>query len=57
MEYKLEYLADDERTIFYLTKDAVVIGKLPENDIDSRTTPCPAGPAACSARAGFSWPT
>jgi adenylate cyclase len=34
MEYKLEYLADDERKVFYLTKDVVVIGKLPENDIE-----------------------
>jgi adenylate cyclase len=34
MEYKLEYLADDERKVFYLAKDAVIIGKLPENDIE-----------------------
>ena len=34
MEYKLEYLADDERKVFYLTKDSVVIGKLAENDIE-----------------------
>jgi adenylate cyclase len=34
MEYKLEYMVDDERKIFYLTKDKVVIGKLPENDIE-----------------------
>ncbi len=34
MEYKLEYLADDETKVFYLTKDTVVIGKLPENDIE-----------------------
>jgi adenylate cyclase len=34
MEYKLEYLVDDELKVFYLTKDRVVIGKLPENDIE-----------------------
>lgn len=34
MEYKLEFLADDELKIFFLTKDKVVIGKLPENDIE-----------------------
>jgi len=34
MEYKLEYLADDERKVFYLAKDTVIIGKLPENDIE-----------------------
>ena len=34
MEFKLEYLADDELKVFYLTKDTVVIGKLPENDIE-----------------------
>ncbi len=34
MEFKLEYMADDERKVFYLTKDLVVIGKLPENDIE-----------------------
>jgi adenylate cyclase len=34
MEYKLEYLVDDELKVFYLTKDSVVIGKLPENDIE-----------------------
>jgi adenylate cyclase len=34
MDYKLEYLADDERKVFYLAKDTVVIGKLPENDIE-----------------------
>jgi adenylate cyclase len=36
MEYKLEYLDDDEPKVFYLTKDAVIIGKLPENDIELR---------------------
>ena len=34
MEYKLEYLVDDELKVFYLTKDKMVIGKLPENDIE-----------------------
>jgi adenylate cyclase len=34
MEYKLEYLVDDERKVFFLAKDRVVIGKLPENDIE-----------------------
>ena len=34
MEYKLEYLVDDELKVFYLTKEKVVIGKLPENDIE-----------------------
>ncbi len=34
MDYKLEYLADDEVKVFYLAKDAVVIGKLPDNDIE-----------------------
>jgi len=34
MEYKLEYLADDEVKVFYLNKESVVIGKLPENDIE-----------------------
>ncbi|MEI6614346.1 MAG: adenylate/guanylate cyclase domain-containing protein [Chrysiogenales bacterium] len=34
MEYKLEYLVDDELKVFYLTKDKIVIGKLPENDIE-----------------------
>jgi len=34
MEYKLEYLVDDELKTFFLTKDKVVIGKLPENDIE-----------------------
>jgi adenylate cyclase len=34
MEYKLEYLADDEMKVFYLTKDGVIIGKLPDNDIE-----------------------
>jgi adenylate cyclase len=34
MEYKLEYLVDDEPKVFYLAKDEVVIGKLSENDIE-----------------------
>lgn len=34
MDYKLEYLADDEVKVFYLAKDSVVIGKLPDNDIE-----------------------
>jgi adenylate cyclase len=34
MEYKLEYLVDDELKVFYLTKEKVIIGKLPENDIE-----------------------
>ena len=34
MEYKLEYLVDDEPKVFYLAKDEVVIGKLFENDIE-----------------------
>lgn len=34
MEYKLEYLVDDEPKIFYLARDEVVIGKLFENDIE-----------------------
>ncbi len=34
MEYKLEYQIDDEVKVFYLAKDAVVIGKLPTNDIE-----------------------
>ncbi|MCX6557819.1 MAG: FHA domain-containing protein [Candidatus Aminicenantes bacterium] len=34
MEYKLEYLVDDEQKVFYLTKEKVLIGKLPENDIE-----------------------
>jgi adenylate cyclase len=34
MEYKLEYMADEEQKVFYLAKDLVVIGKLPENDIE-----------------------
>jgi adenylate cyclase len=34
MEYKLEFLADDELKVFFLTKDKVIIGKLPENDIE-----------------------
>jgi adenylate cyclase len=34
MEFKLEYLADDEQMVFFLAKDTVVIGKLPENDIE-----------------------
>ncbi len=34
MEYKLEYLADDELKVFFLAKDTVIIGKLPENDIE-----------------------
>jgi adenylate cyclase len=36
MEYKLEFLADDEMKVFYLSKDSVVIGKLPDNDIELR---------------------
>jgi adenylate cyclase len=34
MDYKLEYLADDEVKVFFLAKDSVVIGKLPDNDIE-----------------------
>lgn len=34
MEFKLEYMADDELKVFYLAKDLVVIGKLPKNDIE-----------------------
>jgi len=34
MEFKLEYMVDEVRKVFYLTKDLVVIGKLPENDIE-----------------------
>jgi len=34
MEYKLEYTADDTLKVFYLVKGLVVIGKLPENDIE-----------------------
>lgn len=34
MDYKLEYSADDELKVFYLAKDEVVIGKLPDNDIE-----------------------
>ncbi len=36
MDYKLEYLADDEAKVFYLAKETVVIGKLPDNDIELR---------------------
>ena len=34
MEYKLEYLVDEELKVFYLTKDSVVVGKLPASDIE-----------------------
>ena len=34
MDFKLEYLVDDELKVFYLAKDSVIIGKLPENDIE-----------------------
>ncbi len=34
MEYKLEYLVDDELKVFYITKDTVVVGKLPACDVE-----------------------
>ena len=34
MEFKLEYRVDDELKVFFLTKEKVIIGKLPENDIE-----------------------
>ncbi len=34
MEFKLEYMVDDELKVFFLTKEKVIIGKLPENDIE-----------------------